>query len=179
MPRLAVLASILLLLTGVVVAGHAPTAAQDASPVASPAPLPPLLADYGAAWSSGDPAQVAKLYADDALFEEVVLGGAITHSSADLTAYVGALFAAFSDFALTPTSGFVIADHAVAEWVVTGRYTGTFGPLPAGTGQHVEFRGATVLVLANGTIQRDSEYWDLTTLLTQVGAMPGGGTPAA
>lgn len=151
--------------------------AQDATPAAPPAALPQIVADYGAAWSSGDPEQVAALYAADALFEEVVLGGIVTNSTDDLRAYVADVFAAFSDFALTPTAGFVAGDRAAVEWVITGNYTGQFGGLPAGTGQPVEFRGATILELVDGRIQRDSEYWDAATLLAQVGALPGAATP--
>ena len=59
------------------------------------------------------------------------------------------------------------------EWILTGTYTGQFGPLPPGSGQPVEVRVATVLELADdGLIQRDSEYWDFATVLTRLGAMP-------
>jgi hypothetical protein len=53
--------------------------------------------------------------------------------------------------------------------------------LPPGTGQQVEVRVASVLNLSDdGLIQHDSEYWDLATLLTQLGAMPGAeATPEA
>jgi steroid delta-isomerase-like uncharacterized protein len=163
-----------------VLVGTAPALAnpaQDASRAGSVAALPQIVADYGAAWSSGDPTRVAALYADDALFEEVVLGGGVAHNPDELRAYAGEVFAAFSSFALTPTTGFASGDRVAAEWVITGSYTGQFGELPPGTGQPVEFRGATFLELADGQIRRDSEYWDAATLLAQVGALPGAGTP--
>ena len=146
--------------------------AQDASPAASPGALPQIVADHGAAWSSGDPERVAALYADDALFEEVVLGGVVTHTADELRAYVGEVFAAFSGFALRPTAGFVAGDRAAVEWVITGSYTGQFGGLPPGTGQPIEFRGATILELNGGQIRRHSEYRDAAALLAQVGALP-------
>jgi steroid delta-isomerase-like uncharacterized protein len=149
------------------------TRTQVGSSAASPAALPRIVADYGAAWSSGDPERVADLYADDALFEEVVLGGGVTHNTDELRAYAGEVFAELSGFALTPTAGFVAGDRAAVEWVITGSYTGRFGGLPPGMGQPVEFRGATILELADGQIRRASEYWDAATLLSQVGVLAG------
>jgi steroid delta-isomerase-like uncharacterized protein len=155
--------------------------AQAATPAASPAALPALVAAYGAAWSSRDPAQIAALYADDALFEEVVAGGAVTHGRGELTGYLSELFAAFPDFTLTPTAGFVAGDQVALEWTVAGTYRGTFGSLPPGTGQPVTIRGASILTIDGGKIRRDREYWDAATLLAEVGALPGpsGATPAA
>jgi steroid delta-isomerase-like uncharacterized protein len=144
--------------------------------------LPTIAVAFSEAWSSGDPEQLIAIYAEDALFEEVVLGGAVTHSRDELGAYAGALYAAFPDFTATPVSGFVSGNRAVVEWVLTGAYIGQFGPLPPGTGQQVEMRVATILELGDdGLIQRDSEYWDFATVLTQLGAMPHvgvGATPA-
>ena len=145
--------------------------------------LPEIAVAFSEAWSSGDPEQLVAIYAEDALFEEVVLDGAVTHSRDELRAYAGALYAAFSDFTATPVSGFVSGNRAVVEWVLTGAYTGQFGPLPPGTGQQVELRVATVLELDDdGLIRRDSEYWDSVTVLTQLGAMPeaeAAATPAS
>ncbi|HEU5433395.1 MAG TPA: ester cyclase [Thermomicrobiales bacterium] len=154
--------------------------AQGATPAASPAPLPPLVAAYGAAWSSHDPEQVASLYVDDARFEEVVAGGAVTSNRAEFTGYLTELFAAFPDFALSPTGGFAAGDEIGLEWTVTGTYRGQFGTLPPGAGQRIALRGASMLQIDAGKIWSDREYWDAATLLAQVGALPGPGaaTPA-
>lgn len=146
--------------------------AQEASPATGE--LPQIAIDYATAWSSGDPEQVAALYAEDAVFEEVVLGGAVTTGRDELRAYADAVYAAFPDFTATPVSGFASGNQAVLEWILSGTYTGQFGPLPPGTGQEVEVRVATVLDLTDdGLIQHDREYWDFATLLTQLGVMPG------
>jgi steroid delta-isomerase-like uncharacterized protein len=140
-----------------------------------------LVAAYGVAWSSRDPARVMALYADDARFEEVVAGGAATHGHDGLAAYLAALFAAFPDFALTPTAGFLVGDQAAVEWTVTGTYRGRFGTLPPGTGQPITIRGASILEFDGDKIRSDREYWDAATLLAQVGALPGAAeaTPAS
>ncbi len=175
MPRPTVLVSLLVLAVAPLADPALAAQAQDASPAA----LPPVLADFGTAWSSGDPERVLALYAEDALFEVVVLGGAVTRGRDELRAYAAAVYAAFPDFASTPTCGFVAGDRAVVEWVLTGTYTGQFGTLPPGTGQQVEVRVASVLELEGGLIRHDAEYWDLATLLSQLGLLPGGGAPEA
>jgi steroid delta-isomerase-like uncharacterized protein len=146
--------------------------AQDASPAAEA--LPQIAIDFGNAWSSGDPEQLVAVYAEDAVFEEVVLDGAVTHGRDELRAYAEAVYVAFPDFTATPVSGFADGNRAVLEWVLSGTYEGTFGTLPPGTGQRVEVRVATVLELTDdGLIAHDREYWDLATLLDQLGLMPG------
>jgi steroid delta-isomerase-like uncharacterized protein len=146
--------------------------AQDASPTA--AELPKIAVAFGEAWSSGDPDQLVAIYAEDGIFEEVVLGGAVTTGRDELRAYAEAVYAAFPDFTATPVGGFSSGNQAVLEWVLSGTYTGQFGPLPPGTGQAVEVRIATVLDLTDdGLIAHDREYWDFATLLDQLGLMPG------
>lgn len=135
--------------------------------------MPEIAIAFSEAWSSGDPEQHVAIYAEDALFEEVVLGDAVTHGRDELRTYVETIYAAFPDFTATPFSGFVSGDRTVVEWILSGTYTGQFGPLPPGSGQPVEVRVATVLDLTDdGLIQRDSEYWDFATVLTRLGAMP-------
>jgi steroid delta-isomerase-like uncharacterized protein len=151
--------------------------AQEA--IARSEELPEIALVLSEAWSSGDPEQLIAIYAEDALFEEVVLGGAVTHGRDELRTYAGTVYAAFPDFTATPVNAFVSGNRVVMEWTLTGTYTGQFGPLPPGSGQQIDVRVATVLELTdNGLIQRDSEYWDFATVLTQLGLMAQG-KPAA
>jgi hypothetical protein len=48
------------------------------------------------------------------------------------------------------------------------------GDLPGmpATGKPFSVRGATALQLDDGRISRNSDYWDMATLLTQLGLMP-------
>lgn len=145
--------------------------AHQATPSGDQAALPQVLLDFGAAWSSGDPEQVVAIYTADAIFQEFVLGGVVTDSPDELRAYATAVFAAFPDFTATPTDGFVAGDRAVLEWMLTGTYTGAFGDLPPGSGQQVEVPVASIIWLEGDLISRDNEYWDLATLLAQVGVL--------
>lgn len=148
------------------------SAAQEATPAIDDPVLAALVAEYNAAWSSDNPSQVSALYTEDAVFEELVLGGVVTANHEELEAFADAAFGAFTDLAITVTDGFMAGDLVAIEWELTGSYTGTFGTLPQGTGQAVAVPGASILELDNGLIAHQREYWDVAMLLSQVGALP-------
>ncbi len=149
-------------------------AAQETSPAASPAILPPLLAEWLAAFNDGDPDQILALYADDALWEEVAIGLS-ARGPDQIRAHLDALFAATPDIAYEVTDAVVTDDRAVLEWVVTGTLTADFPGLPPAAGQPFSFRGASVFELADGQIRRYTEYWDAYAFLVQLGALPAPG----
>ena len=164
--------AILMLLISTLYASNVAPVSHAQEATAQSETLPEIARVFSEAWSSGDPEQLIAIYAEDALFEEVVLGGAVTHGRDELRTYAGAVYAAFPDFTATPMNAFASGNRVVVEWTLTGTYTGQFGPLPPGSGQRVHVRVATVLELTDrGLIQRDSEYWDFATVLTQLGVM--------
>ena len=183
MPRPTLITAILMLLISTLYASSMSPVSRAREATARSEALPEIAFAFSEAWSSGDPEQLVAIYAEDALFEEVVLGGAVTHGRDELRTYAGAVFAAFPDFTAAPVNAFASGNRVVVEWILTGTYTGQFGPLPPGSGQEVDVRVATVLELTdNGLIQRDSEYWDFATVLTQLEVMAqteSAATPAA
>ena len=85
-----VAASMIVLLVSTLYAGIASVSrAQEATPRLEE--LPAIAVTFSKAWSSGDPEQLAAIYAENALFEEVVLGGAVTQSRDELRAYAAAV----------------------------------------------------------------------------------------
>jgi steroid delta-isomerase-like uncharacterized protein len=54
---------------------------------------------------------------------------------------------------------------------MSGTHQGDLPGMPA-TRKSFAVRGATALELDNGRISRNSDYWDMATLLTQLGLMP-------
>jgi len=152
-------------------------AAQEASPDASPAALPPLLEEWVAAFNSGDTDRLLALHTDDALWEEVAIGLA-ARGPEQIRAHLEALFTAVPDITYDITNVIVAGDQVTLEWVATGTYTYDFPGLPPATGQHFSFRGASVFELADGKIRRYTEYWDAFGFLVQLGALPAPGTVA-
>jgi steroid delta-isomerase-like uncharacterized protein len=176
MRRLSLLAS-LLAAAAVIAAAALVAVAQEAAP-ATPAALPPLLTDWGAAMATHDPDRILALYAADAVWEEVPLN-LVLNGSDEIRAHLGRLFAATPDIAYDVTGGFATGDRAAAEWIVSGTLTGDFPGLPPGTGQPFAVRGVSIFELEDGKIARYTEYWDGYSFLVQLGALPAPGTPAA
>jgi steroid delta-isomerase-like uncharacterized protein len=162
-----VLAAVLIVSTNI-------SAAQEASPAAPPATLPPPLAEWAAAYSSGDADRLLALYTDDALWEEVAIGLAASGQD-EIRAHLDRLFTAVPDFTVDVTNGFVAGDQAVVEWVISGTYSADFPGLPPAAGQHFSLRGASVFELTDGKIRRYTEYWDAYAFLVQLGALPAPG----
>jgi steroid delta-isomerase-like uncharacterized protein len=155
----------ILVLTIAMLAGPGLLRAQEASPTAN---TPSILQAYEDAWSSGDAAQVAALYSETAIREDVPTG-TTSNGRAEIEAFASGLFAVDSDVLLDVTDGFVGETWAVVEW--------TFSGVHQATGSEVTFRGASVLELEDGLISRESDYYDLPEMQQQIAAAEG--TPTA
>src|SRR5207248_152499 len=59
-------------------------------------------------------------------------------------------------------------DGYALEWVVRGRLNGSFGVIQ-GTGQAFEVRGTSVGRVADGAIVQNRDYWNLASILRQLG----------
>lgn len=160
-----VLVSSILAVAVVLVAGPGLLRAQEASPPAADASI---IAAYGAAWSSGDATEVGALYAEDAVRDDVPTG-ITSHGRAEIEALAAGIFAIDDDVRLEVTDGFVGETWAVVEWTFSGERKETGG--------EVTFRGASVLEIEDGLINRETDYYDLPQLQEQIEA--AGGTPAA
>jgi steroid delta-isomerase-like uncharacterized protein len=57
------------------------------------------------------------------------------------------------------------------EWVMRGTHKGNLPRMPA-TGRCVEVRGASAFEFRGDKIRRSTDYWDMATLLKQLGFMP-------
>ena len=152
-------------LVTVLVAGPSLLRAQQASPAAEGQSI---LDQYGRAWSSGDASQVAALYTEDAVREDIPTG-TTSRGRDEIEAFATRLFETDADVRLEVTDGFVGETWAVVEW--------TFSGTRQETGGDVTFRGVSVLELEDGKIDRETDYYDLPEMQQQIEA--AGGTPGA
>jgi steroid delta-isomerase-like uncharacterized protein len=160
------LVSTVVTLAIVLLAGPSLLRAQEASPPAGESSS--ILTEYGEAWSSGDASQVAALYTEDAVREDVPTG-TTSHGRAEIEALATGLFETDADVRLEVTDGFAGETWAVVEW--------TFSGTRQETGGEVTFRGASVLELEDGQIREETDYYDLPQMQQQIAA--AGGTPGA
>lgn len=130
-----------------------------------------MLRDWVEAENSQDVDKFASFYTDDAVWEDVALG-LVNRGKKEVKDYFKAMFVAFPDLKFEVESAFVAGDWGGCEWLMTGTQTSDFSGIPA-TGKKFSVRGVSVIQLRNGKISRNSDYYNLATLLQQVGLMPG------
>jgi steroid delta-isomerase-like uncharacterized protein len=165
---IAVLAFVVPLLTG------AGVLAQEASPAASPVALPPLLQQATETFNGGDAAAVAALYTEDGTHEDIPAGVRAQGREA-ITAYLAEVFGQLDDFRFEPVFGSKDGDVAVLEYTLSGT--------DPGSGQPVTYRGVIVAEYDGDLIRRSTDYYDLASILSQLGLLDlgeamAGATPA-
>jgi len=131
-----------------------------------------LLDDWVRHWSSHDLDQLVTLFTDDLVYEDVTMG-AVNHGKGELRAFGEGFFAGFPDVTFEMTSRFATGSQGGAEWVMRGTHRGDLPGMPA-TNKSVDVRGASIFEFAGEKIRRCSDYWDMATLLKQLGLMPAG-----
>jgi steroid delta-isomerase-like uncharacterized protein len=140
--------------------------------------LPEVIAAFVAAWESLDADQIAGIYAEDAVAEDVP-AGTVTRGREEIRRHHADFIDAYSDASSNVPTVFATEDRAAFEWVFEGNYTGMLSGLPQGTGQPVTIRGVTLVEFADDLVQRTVEYFDIHGILVQLGAVPPPGTPGA
>lgn len=135
-----------------------------------------LLARWAEGWSApGDPEKLLALVTADIVYEDVAVGDVVrgTTSFRDLLATAAK---AIPDFRVELFDGFATETMASAEYAITGTQTGDLPYLKA-TGKPFRLRAASVFVLENKKIRRESRYYDMARFLTQLGGLPPADLP--
>lgn len=130
---------------------------------------------WTAAWNAHDSAQVAALFTPDGMYEDLAFG-LESHGTEEITTFADGFFTAAPDLHIDLVAGFGTDAWAAAEWVFSGTDTGGVTGTP--TGKRFEVRGATIFELKDGKAVRDTDYYNASTVLEQLGLMPTA-TPTA
>jgi steroid delta-isomerase-like uncharacterized protein len=113
-----------------------------------------LVYEYVGAWNRHDAGELAVLYADDALYEDLGLGLTL-HGAATIRSHLRQVFTDCPDAALAlgaePVAG---GDRACFEWMMVRN----------GNGQVQELRGVSVMLIEDGQIVRQTDYPHLAVL---------------
>ncbi len=117
--------------------------------------------------ASGDIESLQHDYAEHAVVEDGMYREPLVGRAA-IMARKSTGLAAVSGFQLKITSRVVHGNQVSAEWVATGIHSGDLPGMPA-TGRPFTLRGITVTVREQGKIVRESIYYDLEHLRSQIG----------
>lgn len=152
----AVLALLLLLITGTVVARNSQAENRQSS-----------IADkWIAAWNSHDPDKLVSLFSTDVMYEDVAFGQ-VSHGAAELRKFAADEFAAVPDLHVELEDSFIQGGHGSIQWKFSGTDTGMFK-----TGKKFNVRGVSIITVSNGKISRNFDYYDVATMMRQVGTLP-------
>jgi steroid delta-isomerase-like uncharacterized protein len=126
------------------------------------------------AWNAGDLSKADAYYADDFRADGPGVTGTMTseqnrtYTQNFLTAFPGSKF----EVLLTITQG----DYVVTHWKNHGTHSGPLGTPSGGavppTGKSATIVGSTTSQLKNGKIIRSWTFWDMASLLGQLGLLP-------
>ena len=125
-------------------------------------------------WNNGKVAVVDEYFAQDVVdHDTVTLPGESTHDAGreGMKNSAQAYRTAFPDLHFTVEDQIGEADCVVTHWTARGTLSGPLGRFPA-TGKRAVIKGVFIDRLAGGRIVEEWSYFDMLSLLGQVGLIP-------
>jgi steroid delta-isomerase-like uncharacterized protein len=132
--------------------------------------FPTLAQDLVDAWNSHDPDRVLALFTDDPVTEDVTFDS-VSRGRDEVRQAAAGAFATFPDIHFELITAVLAAEGGAAEWTMTGTHTADLPGMPA-TQKAFTVRGVSVFTLVDGRIRRNRDYWDLATMMRQLGFLP-------
>jgi steroid delta-isomerase-like uncharacterized protein len=120
------------------------------------------------AWNSHDANAVAILFTRDAVYEDVPFG-IVNHGPEQIQAFAQFFFTVVPDLHVSLVNSSLRGERGTIEWVFSGTDHGIYR-----TGKTFAVRGVTVLEVRGAKISRNLDYYDLATILRQLGLLPPG-----
>jgi steroid delta-isomerase-like uncharacterized protein len=124
-----------------------------------------VIDDWIAAWNSHNPDTVTALFTADAVVEDVTFG-VVNRGTDEIRAFAQFAFAAVPDTKFELVAGHLKGGLGTIEWVWSGTDVGIYE-----TGKKFSVRGVTVLTVDGNKISRETDYWDLASVLRQLGLL--------
>lgn len=123
------------------------------------------------AFNAHDADAVADFYIEDAVSRDMGRDMALMGRAA-IRESLATYFDAFPDVVMGISRISVDGDTAFLEWHAAGTHREPYHGIPA-TGRHVEVDGCIVFSFtADGRITSEISYWDVASMLRQLGLMP-------
>jgi steroid delta-isomerase-like uncharacterized protein len=121
-------------------------------------------------WNGRDLGRAFDVFTRDIVFEDVTLG-VVNRGAEQFLAFAQGIFNVLPDAKFVLVSASCDGHEGLIEWIFSGTDA---NPGLHGTGKKFSVRGVSVVEIEGRRIARDSDYWDLATLLRQIGLLPTG-----
>ena len=125
---------------------------------------------YLDAWNRHAIDDVLAFFEDGATYTDVALNESYTGRDAMRAFFAGLERDFSSDYRFEPVFAVVSDSGYAMEWLMRGSHDRSGPTLPA-TGKPFLIHGVSVGELRNGTIARNTDYWNMGEFLMQVGLM--------
>ena len=131
-----------------------------------------VVKEYMAAWNAHDAAQAAQHMTDDVIYYDASIGEPVTGRDAAQTQVIEVFLTAVPD-AKWEVRGTMIssAGQVAFEWVFSGTNSGPWPDGTAATGKHFDLYGASIVLLKDGKIGYQGDYYDALNFYRQLGLM--------
>jgi steroid delta-isomerase-like uncharacterized protein len=126
-----------------------------------------VLAQFGA-WNTRDLGRLTSVLSPGYQLESDTNQSPVVGSEG-LRAYATEMFAAFPDLHFELADVFGSDDLVGITWIASGTQRAEFLGMPA-SGRRMQVHGCTVSRFAGDRIHRQQSYWDVATMLRQLGA---------
>ena len=105
-------------------------------------------------------------FTDDVFYEDVAFGE-VSHGSTEFRKFAASEFEGVPDAELKLVRASVHNGHGTIEWTFSGTDKGVFK-----TGKKFSVRGVSVIDVRDGKISRSLDFYDVATIMRQVGVLP-------
>jgi steroid delta-isomerase-like uncharacterized protein len=139
--------------------------AQEVSPAACPVAPSPLLQQWVDGVTAGDGGAIAALYTEDAVHEDVP-GGVVVQGPDEIGALVSGTVEQFADVRYEVIAAHESGDLGILEY--------RFSATDLESGQPLSIRGAYIFELEGKQIRRSADYYDVASILAQLGMLDMG-----
>jgi steroid delta-isomerase-like uncharacterized protein len=130
-----------------------------------------MLKEWAAAWNSHDLDKIISFYTDDCVLEDNGLG-VVCHGKKELVALCKSSFIDVPDVRFESKSLFNTGNWVAWEWTMTGTQVHSSNPAIPATGKRFSVRGASIIEIHNGKIRRETDYYNMLTMMQQLGLVP-------
>jgi len=118
-----------------------------------------------AAWNSHNPDKMLPLFTNDIVYEDVAFGE-VSHGSAELRKFFLSEIEGVPDLELKLERANIKGGHGTIQWTFSGTDKGVFK-----TGKKFSVRGVSVIDMRDGKISRNLDFYDVATIMRQVGVL--------
>lgn len=127
---------------------------------------------YLDAWNAHDSAAAASHFAENVSYYDASVGTPVVGRDAAKTGVIDNFLTAVPDAVWKMNGTPIVQDGSVAfEWTFSGTNSGAWADGTAATGKTFSFTGASVFMVSDGMITKQSDYYDALGFYKQLGLM--------